>query len=451
MKVEILHLIEGAQNARGITVIIDVFRAFTVEAFFAQNNAQRIIPVSSIQEAFAYRDAHPGTLLCGEREGVMVEGFDFGNSPSQIEPLDFTGKTVVHTTSAGTQGIANAINAEEIIGGSLVTAKAIATYIKKKNPAYVSLVCMGLGGKKQTDEDTLCAKYIKSLLENNTIRNLHHHIARLKYTDGAKFFDPAQQTVFPERDFHLSVAYDTFDFVLRLVHDPETGISYMERVNVAPEEIVLPPTPVHPGDKLSQFTREEVILFPPEIKGAISYGTYHEPEGNFHGALVLGGNPTVLESRAEAAAKLYHQGRCDLFFPTGGVKWETEFGFTSEAETLCRYMVQMGVPREKIVCEGQATTTKENMQCCRELLQKKMELSQVRLAVVTSTYHIRRSVLLSKFYIPEAQHFGVAAHFPGDDPEHWQNDPRLVAAINTECVCLLSNIKTGQTEDFTIL
>ena len=135
MNIRILQLIEGARQAQGLTVVIDVFRAMTVEAFMAHNHAARILPVGDIQTALDYRASHPGTLLCGERGGRIIDGFDFGNSPSQVVRADFTGKTVIHTTSAGTQGIVNATGAEEILGGSLLSAKAIACYIKKKNPA----------------------------------------------------------------------------------------------------------------------------------------------------------------------------------------------------------------------------------------------------------------------------------------------------------------------------
>ena len=215
MNIRILQLIEGARQARGLTVVIDVFRAMTVEAFMAHNKAERILPVGSVQTALEYRAAHPGTLLCGERGGRIIDGFDFGNSPSQLEHVDLSGKTVVHTTSAGTQGIANATGAEEIIGGSLITARAIAAYIRQKKPAEVSLVCMGLAGERPTDEDTLCARYIKSLLEEQPLENLEAEIEHLKHTDGAKFFDPAQQDVFPQRDFELSTLVDHFPFVLR--------------------------------------------------------------------------------------------------------------------------------------------------------------------------------------------------------------------------------------------
>ena len=221
MDIRILQLVEGARQARGLTVIIDVFRAFTVEAWLSRNHALHILPVGDVQAAFDYRRAHPDALLCGERGGRIIDGFDYGNSPSALEHADLTGKTVVHTTSAGTQGIANAHGAQEIIAGSLVNARAIAEYIRRKAPQEVSLVCMGLAGREETDEDTLCARYIKSLLENRPLTDLPQQIERLKHTSGAKFFDPARQDVFPQRDFELSTQVDRFDFVLR--YDRATG------------------------------------------------------------------------------------------------------------------------------------------------------------------------------------------------------------------------------------
>lgn len=220
MNIRILQQIEGARAARGLTVIIDVFRAFTVEAYLAQGGAARIIPVGDVETAFALRDQDPeNTLLCGERGGVMIEGFDLGNSPTQVAAGDVAGKTVVHTTSAGTQGIVNARGADEIIGGSLVAAEAIATYIKEKNPKEVSLVCMGLAGKTPTDEDTLCAEYLKSLLEARPLPDMEERMAALAKTTGAKFFDPARQSVFPKSDFYLCTRLSTVPFVLRLGED----------------------------------------------------------------------------------------------------------------------------------------------------------------------------------------------------------------------------------------
>ena len=231
MNIQILHMIEGAKAARGLTVIIDVFRAFTVETYLMRNNAYRIYPVGDVQTAFDYKAAHPeNTLLCGERKGIIIEGFDFGNSPSQLEHVDLTGKTVVHTTSAGTQGIANATGADEIITGSLVNAAAIAAYIRRKDPETVSLVCMGLNCLHPIEEDTLCAEYIQSLLEGCPLPDIQERMADLRNTSGAKFFDPTRPE-FPERDFHLSINLNSCNFVLRLKKNPN-GLDYMERVDI---------------------------------------------------------------------------------------------------------------------------------------------------------------------------------------------------------------------------
>ncbi len=219
MNIRILQLIDGAKAARGLTVIIDVFRAMTVEAYVIENGAADLIPMGSIDEAYAYRDAHPGILLMGERGGAKCPGFDFGNSPSAVKDFDFTGKTVVHTTSAGTQGVANATGATEMLTGALVNARAIAEYIKASGAEDVSLVCMGLAGEKETEEDTLCAEYIKALVEGRPF-DLGPGIDLCKRTSGAKFFDP-NNPIFPEEDFHLSVEADKFDFVLHVEQGPD--------------------------------------------------------------------------------------------------------------------------------------------------------------------------------------------------------------------------------------
>lgn len=228
MNVQILQLVDGAKAASGITVIIDVFRAFSLEAYIMAAGAERVIPLGDKDLAYKLKEENPDMVLAGERAGKILPGFDLGNSPSQLADVDVKGKTVIHTTSAGTQGIANAVNADEILGASLVNARATAEYIKKKNPETVSLVCMGLAAKEETEEDTLCAEYIKSILEGKEF-DLENGIESLKYTSGAKFFDKARNEVFPEEDFYLCVQVDKFDFALRL-KNVENGIDYMEKI-----------------------------------------------------------------------------------------------------------------------------------------------------------------------------------------------------------------------------
>jgi len=216
MEIEILQMIEGAKRARGLTVIIDVFRAFSLECYLKAANADRLLPVGSKETAYALKEAHPDYVLVGERHGVILPGFDYGNSPSQTEGIDFTGKTLVHTTSAGTQGIVNAAGADEIITGSLVNAKAIARYIQKKDCRHVSLVCMGLEGMTPSPEDDLCGRYIRSILEGRPF-HMEAELKELRKKDQAeKFFRPDTQHIFPKKDYWMCVDADRFDFVLKV-------------------------------------------------------------------------------------------------------------------------------------------------------------------------------------------------------------------------------------------
>ena len=146
MIIETYHLIEGARQADGLAVIIDVFRAFSLECYLFAAGAGEIRPVGSIEDTFAWRTKDPSCFLIGERHGRMVEGCDMGNSPSAIVPDLIRGRRIIHTTSAGTQGVANAVHADEIITGSFVNARAIAEYIRTRDPQKVSLVCMGKEG-----------------------------------------------------------------------------------------------------------------------------------------------------------------------------------------------------------------------------------------------------------------------------------------------------------------
>ena len=214
VNIDILNLSEGARKAKGIAVIIDVFRAFTTACVAMNNNAKTIIPVAEIDLAYKLKKNNPSYILIGERNEKILEGFDFGNSPTQIENVDFSGKTIIHTTSAGTQGISNAFNADEILTGSLSNALAISKYIKHKNPRFVSLVCMGKANLYSIEEDTYCAKYIESLLKE-TNYPIEEKIKELRFLEGKRFFNPNNQDNCPERDFEICTSINKFNFVLK--------------------------------------------------------------------------------------------------------------------------------------------------------------------------------------------------------------------------------------------
>lgn len=227
MDIQILQLVEGAKKAQGITVIIDVFRAFSLEAYMFDAGIKATIPIGSVDAAYQLKEENPQYILAGERGGKILPGFDTGNAPSELHKLDLKDKTVVHTTSAGTQGIANAENAEEILAAGLVNAAATAEYIRRSGYEKVSLVCMGLEALSETEEDTLCARYIKSLLEGTEI-DMPSEIESLRYTSGAKFFDPGQKDVFPREDFFMCIQLDKFNFAMK--YDKKTG--QMQKIEV---------------------------------------------------------------------------------------------------------------------------------------------------------------------------------------------------------------------------
>lgn len=230
MNIKIIH---DAKQATGLAIIIDVFRAFTVEPYLFYNGVEKLIPVGDKEIAYDLKKKNKEYILVGERNGIKLPGFDYGNSPSQIKNIDFSNRTVVHTTSCGTQGIVNAINADEIITGSLVNANAIVKYIKKNNYKDISIVSMSRPNELPSDEDELCAIYIESLLEDKLLENLENEVEKLKLTSGKKFFDSNNEENFPKEDFYLCVEINKFNFVLRVNKDKaENGMLYIEKIEI---------------------------------------------------------------------------------------------------------------------------------------------------------------------------------------------------------------------------
>ncbi|RLI08678.1 2-phosphosulfolactate phosphatase [Candidatus Bathyarchaeota archaeon] len=218
MRIERFSLVSGARRARGLVVVIDVFRAFTTAAYVMANGAERIILVGDLGEAFELKRLHPDWVLMGERGGRRVEGFDYGNSPFEVRDVDFTGRTVIQTTGAGTQGVVNATGTEAILLGSFVMAGAIIRRIRRTRPETVSLVAMGSRGVEPSAEDELCANYIEAALKGETLDFAEIRRRIRAAPSGAKFFDPAQPQ-FREEDFHMALDLDRFDFILRVVRD----------------------------------------------------------------------------------------------------------------------------------------------------------------------------------------------------------------------------------------
>lgn len=213
-----LHIddfVAGARRARGLAVVIDVFRAFSLAAHAMARGAARIWPVAQIETARRLKQRHPDALLLGERYAKPLPGFDGGNSPADLLRMDLRGRTLIHTTHAGTRGLMSATMADDVITGALVNAAAIVAYIQRQAPDHVTLVRMGQYARERCAEDDACAELIARRLrgeapDTDAIRE------RLRTSpSAAKFFDPACHWA-PQLDFELCTQVDAFDFVLRL-------------------------------------------------------------------------------------------------------------------------------------------------------------------------------------------------------------------------------------------
>jgi len=226
MEVTRASLLEGARSARGVAVIIDVFRAFTCAPLLFSFGIRKSILVSTPEQAFALKQKNSELLLIGEVGGIPIEGFDLGNSPSEIlyrGAAFFEDRTVVQRTSAGVQGVLAALDvADEVLPASYSIAQATARYILLKQPPKVSVVAMGWSLKYPAPEDEWCGRYIAHLLGAEDYDHYAALAEILPHKTTQKFFDPAKP-YFPPEDPIMCLQLNSHDFVLRAGLD-EDGV-----------------------------------------------------------------------------------------------------------------------------------------------------------------------------------------------------------------------------------
>jgi 2-phosphosulfolactate phosphatase len=228
VRIDFLDHVDGARQARGIAVVIDVFRAFSVAPHAFDAGAERVFPVGEVDDAFELGRRFPGAVLAGERHARKLPGFDAGNSPTEIRALDLRGKLLVHTTHAGTQGLVNASQADEVLTGAFVNISAVCRYVQERGADLVSLVRMGHEARERCAEDDLYAECLGQLLRGQPAP-LADVRDRLRSSPAArKFFDPACDWA-PRDDFHYCTEVDRFDFVLRLRRVPGQPLE-LERI-----------------------------------------------------------------------------------------------------------------------------------------------------------------------------------------------------------------------------
>jgi len=215
MKINVGSLPRDASESRGVTIVIDVFRAFTTAAIAFSRGASKITLVAEAEDALSLYESGYANLLMGEVGGAKPTGFDLGNSPHEASVYNFQDKHIVQSTRNGTVG-ANAASqtASDIFLGSFIVAKATVNQILKMNPEEVSIIAMGDRGVVKSDEDEQCAFYLRNLLEGREPDP--ESVKSLILTGGStqKFYDPSQSQYLPE-DVDWALKFNHFNFSMK--------------------------------------------------------------------------------------------------------------------------------------------------------------------------------------------------------------------------------------------
>jgi 2-phosphosulfolactate phosphatase len=242
-----VHLLPGLfapEELRGsVAVMIDVLRASTTIVHALAAGAKAVIPCQEVDEAHRIAANHSAgeCLLGGERDGVLIDGFDLDNSPLRYTAEVVGGKTIVFTTTNGTRALERSRQAERVLVGALVNLRAIVDALADE-PRPVHLVCAGTRGAVAA-EDVLCAGAVADGLQtqskNALAQNDETRIAIQYYRGHADHRDarPMNSKLYRaisdgvggrnvrqggfEADIRRAAEVNLFDIVP--IYDPESG------------------------------------------------------------------------------------------------------------------------------------------------------------------------------------------------------------------------------------
>lgn len=145
-----------------IVVVIDVLRATSVMCIAFEYGVDKILPVATEEETLTYREK--GYLVAGERDGLELEEFDFGNSPFSYMNDKIKGKKIAITTTNGTQAIEVAKNSKKLAVGSFLNYEAIVNWIIEQN-SDVLLLCAGWRNKFNFEDAVFAGAIAERLIK----------------------------------------------------------------------------------------------------------------------------------------------------------------------------------------------------------------------------------------------------------------------------------------------
>jgi len=164
-------IVHTPENAHDVYIVIDLIRATSCMAVMLDGGVQHIFAASTVEQARAARELHPERLLCGERHGKPLPGFDYGNSPVEFSRADLQGRDVIMTTTNGTRAF-HACPLEAVrLSGSLLNAQTVvgrALAFAESRQVDLHIVCAGEEDHFGLD-DAVCAGYLAQELKRQAL------------------------------------------------------------------------------------------------------------------------------------------------------------------------------------------------------------------------------------------------------------------------------------------
>ena len=145
-----------------IVVINDILRATTSMITAFHFGLKKIIPVAEIEKAKELKNS--GYLVAAERDGVKLDFADFGNSPFEFMNDEIRDKTLVYSSTNGTQAIEKARATGDVVLGAFINLKSLAHWIISQNKDLV-IYCSGWKNTISLEDTLFAGALTEYLLE----------------------------------------------------------------------------------------------------------------------------------------------------------------------------------------------------------------------------------------------------------------------------------------------
>ncbi len=151
------------ENPGAITVVVDILRASSAICTAFMSGVEKIIPVGTLEEAEAFKA--DGFMVAAERDGIVRDFADFGNSPFNFTPEKVKGKSIVYSTTNGTQAIQLASSSSEVIVGSFLNLSSVVSHLINAQ-RDVLLLCAGWKSKFNLEDTLFAGAVVDRLLDH---------------------------------------------------------------------------------------------------------------------------------------------------------------------------------------------------------------------------------------------------------------------------------------------